>query len=86
MSATHKILIGMMWVLIILLVSDAARAERIKEIASIAGVRSNQLVGYGIVVGLDGTGETPMRASILTMLCVVNGVFSPVPSRPTTMP
>ena len=57
MSSVHKFLIGLMWLFAALLVSDAARAERIKEIASIAGVRSNQLVGYGIVVGLDGTGE-----------------------------
>jgi len=57
MNAVHKFLIGLMWLFAALMVSDAARAERIKEIASIAGVRSNQLVGYGIVVGLDGTGE-----------------------------
>jgi flagellar P-ring protein precursor FlgI len=57
MSAVHKFLIGLMWLFAALMVSDAARAERIKEIASIAGVRSNQLIGYGIVVGLDGTGE-----------------------------
>jgi len=57
MSTVHKFLIGLMWLFAALLVSDAARAERIKEIASIAGVRSNQLVGYGVVVGLDGTGE-----------------------------
>jgi len=58
MSTVHKFLIGLMWLFAALLVSDAARAERIKEIASIAGVRNNQLVGYGIVVGLDGTGES----------------------------
>ncbi|MCG5530011.1 flagellar basal body P-ring protein FlgI [Halorhodospira halochloris] len=40
-----------------LLGSGLAAAERIKDIASIAGVRSNQLVGYGLVVGLDGTGD-----------------------------
>ncbi len=34
-----------------------AGAIRIKDIASIRGVRSNQLVGYGLVVGLDGTGD-----------------------------
>lgn len=33
------------------------QAERIKDIASISGVRNNPLVGYGLVVGLDGTGE-----------------------------
>src|SRR3954468_21745324 len=34
-----------------------AQAARIKEVASVQGVRSNQLVGYGLVVGLDGTGD-----------------------------
>lgn len=39
-----------------------ANAERLKDIASIAGVRSNQLVGYGLVVGLDGTGDQTSQA------------------------
>jgi len=45
--------------LIILLVSFATEinAERIKDIASVQGVRENQLIGYGLVVGLSGTGE-----------------------------
>jgi len=34
-----------------------ANAERIKDLADIAGVRSNQLLGYGLVVGLDGSGD-----------------------------
>lgn len=37
-------------------------AERIKDIASIAGVRSNPLIGYGLVVGLDGTGDQTTQA------------------------
>ena len=36
--------------------------ERIKDLASVAGVRSNQLVGYGLVVGLDGTGDQTSQA------------------------
>ena len=40
-----------------LLVSLTAQAERLKDIASIQGVRSNQLIGYGLVVGLNGTGD-----------------------------
>ncbi len=32
-------------------------AERIKDVASVQGVRNNQLVGYGLVVGLDGSGD-----------------------------
>jgi len=34
-----------------------AHAERIKDIASFEGVRDNQLIGYGLIVGLDGTGD-----------------------------
>lgn len=40
-----------------LLVAPLARSQRIKDLATIQGVRSNQLVGYGLVVGLPGTGE-----------------------------
>lgn len=39
-----------------------AHAERIKDIAGIAGVRSNQLVGYGLIVGLDGSGDQVIQA------------------------
>ena len=50
-----------------------AAAERIKDLASVAGVRDNQLVGYGLVVGLDGSGDqttqTPFTVqSIINML------------------
>ena len=54
------------WLLAGLMVADAARAERIKDIASIAGVRSNQLVGYGLVVGLNGTGDQTTQAPFTT--------------------
>ena len=40
-----------------LLAGTAAQAMRIKEVASVEGVRSNQLTGFGLVVGLDGTGD-----------------------------
>jgi flagellar P-ring protein FlgI len=39
-----------------------AHAERVKDIATVSGVRSNQLVGYGLVVGLDGTGDQTSQA------------------------
>src|SRR5690606_20981513 len=38
------------------------QAERIKELASIQGVRANQLIGYGLVVGLDGSGDQTTQA------------------------
>lgn len=53
--------------------SQLAHADRIKDLATIQGVRSNQLVGYGMVVGLDGTGDqttqTPFTVqSMLNMM------------------
>lgn len=40
----------------------SAQGERIKDLASIGGVRNNQLIGYGLVVGLDGTGDRVQQA------------------------
>ncbi len=73
MTRVQRVLILLMWLLAGLMIADAARAERIKDLASIAGVRNNQLVGYGIVVGLDGSGDqttqTPFTVqSIINML------------------
>ncbi len=43
--------------LAMLLITTVAQAERIKDVANIAGVRTNQLVGYGLVTGLDKSGD-----------------------------
>jgi flagellar P-ring protein precursor FlgI len=56
-----------------MLMIPTAHAERLKDIASIQGVRNNQLIGYGLVVGLDGTGDqttqTPFTVqSIISMM------------------
>ncbi|GAC24920.1 flagellar basal body P-ring protein FlgI [Paraglaciecola mesophila] len=40
-----------------IIIAPVGQAQRIKDLASVQGVRSNQLVGYGLVVGLPGTGE-----------------------------
>ncbi|MCC5795524.1 MAG: flagellar basal body P-ring protein FlgI [Chromatiales bacterium] len=44
------------------LVPVAQASERIKDLASVSGVRGNQLIGYGLVVGLDGTGDRTTQA------------------------
>jgi flagellar P-ring protein precursor FlgI len=58
-----------------------ANATRIKEVAAIQGVRSNQLVGYGLVVGLDGTGDqttsAPFTAQSLSAMLQQMGVTVP---------
>lgn len=58
-----------------------AMAERIKDLATIQGVRSNPLVGYGLVVGLDGTGDqvrqTPFTQQSLTNMLSQLGITVP---------
>jgi flagellar P-ring protein precursor FlgI len=51
---------------LLLQLSFTASAERIKDIASVAGVRANQLIGYGLVVGLDGTGDQTTQSPFTT--------------------
>ena len=43
--------------ILIISMSASAFADRLKDLTSLAGVRSNQLVGYGVVVGLAGSGD-----------------------------
>jgi flagellar P-ring protein precursor FlgI len=43
-----------------------AQAERVKDLATVQGVRVNQLVGYSLVVGLDGTGDQTTQAPFTT--------------------
>jgi flagellar P-ring protein FlgI len=61
--------------------AGAVHAERIKDLATVAGVRGNQLVGYGLVVGLDGTGDqtsqTPFTIQALKNMLKQLGVLVP---------
>jgi flagellar P-ring protein FlgI len=63
------------------LVATPVSAERIKDIATVAGVRGNQLVGYGLVVGLDGTGDqtsqTPFTIQTIKNMLKQLGVLVP---------
>ncbi|EPT0357174.1 flagellar basal body P-ring protein FlgI [Enterobacter cloacae] len=45
-----------------LAVPNVVHAERIRDLATVQGVRSNSLMGYGLIVGLDGTGDQTMQA------------------------
>jgi flagellar P-ring protein precursor FlgI len=62
-------------------VPHASHAERVKDVAGIAGVRGNQLIGYGLVVGLDGTGDqtsqTPFTIQALKNMLAQLGVLVP---------
>jgi flagellar P-ring protein precursor FlgI len=70
---------------VLMLMSAGSSAERIKDLASLAGVRSNQLVGYGLVVGLDGTGDSsnqPFTVQSLTSMLAQLGVVIPPNVKP----
>lgn len=63
LSAVVVIMLGQ--VLSIVAAANANAATRIKDIVAVEGVRDNMLVGYGLVMGLDGTGDT-LRNSAFT--------------------
>jgi flagellar P-ring protein precursor FlgI len=70
----------MIWLVLFvtLINSPLANAERIKELASIQGIRQNQLIGYGIVVGLDGTGDqSPVTVQGITNMLTQMGINTP---------
>lgn len=48
------------------LLPGVSHADKIRDLVQVAGVRSNQLVGYGLVVGLDGTGDQTTQAPFTT--------------------
>ena len=77
MQIHTRILIGLLAMLLALPVA----AERIKDLASIQGVRDNQLLGYGLVVGLNGTGDkvnsSPFTEQSLRSMLTQLGIVVP---------
>lgn len=59
----HRLLKKTIMICFSFLLAGSVFSARIKDITDIAGVRENQLVGYGLVVGLDGTGDKPQQSS-----------------------
>lgn len=82
----HRLLAAALIALTALLAHGTAQAERIKDLARIAGVRDNQLVGYGLVVGLDGTGDqtgqTPFTVQSLKSMLNRLGIQLPATVNP----
>jgi flagellar P-ring protein FlgI len=76
-----RISVRCLTVLLALAAGPFAQAERIKDMAQVQGVRTNQLVGYGLVVGLDGTGDqtsqAPFTVQSLTNMLAQLGVVVP---------
>ncbi len=82
-------LCGWLLVCVMLGMSGMAHAQRLMDLVSIQGVRSNQLVGYGLVAGLDGTGDqtvqTPFTVQSLTNMLTSLGITVPANEISTLM-
>ncbi|WP_277206203.1 flagellar basal body P-ring protein FlgI [Vibrio misgurnus] len=72
-------------ILLMLLLATSVQAARIKDVAQVAGVRNNQLVGYGLVTGLPGTGEsTPFTDQSFNAMLQNFGIQLPPGTKPKT--
>ena len=73
-------------VVVMMFASSTAHAERVKDLTSVSGVRGNQLIGYGLVVGLDGTGDqtsqTPFTIQSIRSMLARFGVTVPANVNP----
>jgi len=80
-SRVLRVAAGLTLLLAGVLAAPTAQADRIKDLASIQGVRANQLIGYGLVVGLDGSGDqvrqSPFTQQSLTNMLSQLGVTVP---------
>lgn len=74
----QKAIIGFLILMIVFISAGVSPAARVKDIATIGGVRDNQLIGYGIVVGLAGTGDDLTKnlftASSLANIMTAQGI------------
>lgn len=77
----RKLLSGILCLAVSALVVLPASADRIRDLTTVQGVRDNALIGYGLVVGLDGTGDqttqTPFTTQTLTNMLSQLGITVP---------
>ncbi len=80
-KTTIKSALNALVCLLLVMSATLSHAERIKDLASIQGVRQNQLIGYGLVVGLDGSGDqtTQTPFTVQTMLSMLQQLGINVP-------
>ncbi len=73
--------LGLVTLVLAAFLAEQAMADRVKDLASVAGVRNNQLTGYGLVVGLNGTGDqttqTPFTVQSIVNMLTQFGVTIP---------
>jgi flagellar P-ring protein precursor FlgI len=68
----QKIKILILFNIFFLSTINTIMADRLKDMVSFAGIRSNQLMGYGIVVGLDGTGDSSLAVTLQSMQSTIS--------------
>ena len=78
-----RIAIAVAALLFTLAVAPPAQAERVKDLAQVAGVRGNPLIGYGLVVGLDAAATAPARRPSPCRACAPCWTSWACRSRPT---
>ena len=69
---SSHLLVMLFWLLATCLYPHMVLADRLKDLTSIAGVRPNQLVGYGLVVGLPGTGDGSSALTLQSMRSLIS--------------
>ena len=81
MARLRLVALGLSLSVMLSALSVSARAESLRELANFSGVRDNVLVGYGLVVGLDGSGDqtmqTPFTTQSLTNMFAQLGIAIP---------
>ncbi|MBY0455836.1 MAG: flagellar basal body P-ring protein FlgI, partial [Gemmataceae bacterium] len=80
----YRLLVAAVVVLVVGVPASAQQA-RIKDITDVSGVRSNQLFGFGLVVGLDGTGSRStftqdVAVQMLQRMGTTTQIFSQIPA------
>ena len=71
-STSSRLSTGLLQFFLILVFATPVLAVRVKDVASLRGARDNELIGFGIVVGLDGTGDS--QESLLSRKPIVNAL------------
>ena len=69
---SRHLIVMLFWLLAACMYPHMVQADRLKDLTSIAGVRPNQLVGYGLVVGLPGTGDGSSALTLQSMRSLIS--------------
>jgi flagellar P-ring protein precursor FlgI len=72
MMGKFRAAVSTILLVMVVIAANTASADRIKDLASLAGVRSNQLLGYGLVVGLSGTGDGDLGITLQSLQSMVS--------------